>query len=338
MKSSYSNENKKWLLTLLTKIGISEVILKKEVPELYETICTDTQSISIEDLSRLLNTLENITNDPHIGLTLAQDTRLDNIGLYGYLLGQSRDLGELLQAAIKYYPIYHRPAKLSLKQKRFYSTFSYSDVIPTKNSCRHDNEWCLGWFVNQISSKTSFSWKPKKVCFSNPEPKDVSKLVNIFGENLFFEQPSNSFDIENKLLLLPYSDVDSSVLAVIKPIADKLVDEIVQEQCLESKVRILIMKNLMEEDFSCVFLAKELFMSLSSLKRKLSKIGLSYSAIRDDVILYLAKELLSETTLSINQIAMSLGYSEHSAFNHAFLRLSQYSPRQYRELSSERNL
>jgi AraC-like DNA-binding protein len=37
-----------------------------------------------------------------------------------------------------------------------------------------------------------------------------------------------------------------------------------------------------------------------------------------------------ETDLKISQVAMQLGYSEVSGFNHAFARLVGQSPREYR--------
>jgi AraC-like DNA-binding protein len=46
----------------------------------------------------------------------------------------------------------------------------------------------------------------------------------------------------------------------------------------------------------------------------------------------LAKQALVETDLKISQVAMQLGYSEVSGFNHAFARLVGQSPRQYRRL------
>jgi AraC-like DNA-binding protein len=58
----------------------------------------------------------------------------------------------------------------------------------------------------------------------------------------------------------------------------------------------------------------------------------NYSDLQNDVRKTLALNLLENETLALAQIAFSLGYSEVSAFNHAFRRWVGHSPGQYRRL------
>jgi hypothetical protein len=259
--------NEKWLLQLLASIGVDAQELRVKIPEVYQVISSKSELVSISDLELLLNVLEELTGDAHIGLKLAMDTQLNDLGLYGYLVKQSNNIKTFLQTSVEYYPIFYRPAKIELIERKNYCTFSYGDVIPTKNSCRHDNEWTLGWFVNQISEKISGAWRPLKVCFSNSKPADIKPLIDVFGENLVFDQPCNSFDIETDLLTHTYSQVNPSLLHVVKTIADELISKIIVEECFEAKVRMLILKSLGEDCFSSDIIAKELFMSMSTLKR-----------------------------------------------------------------------
>ncbi|WNC70248.1 AraC family transcriptional regulator ligand-binding domain-containing protein [Thalassotalea nanhaiensis] len=329
--NSQIEKNEKWLLQLLENVGIDCEVLQNKLPKHFESMLTNSAEISIDELEVILSVLEDITSDHHIGIKLAKGTLIKDLGIYGYLLEQSNTIKTFLETSIKYYPILYRPAKLELLPKKSYMSFRYSDSIPTKNSHRHDNEWTLAWFVDQISQKLDFDWKPLKVCFSNPAPTDITPLTEVFGENLFFNQPYNSFDIETKLLLRRYSSVNENLINVIKPIADQIIDKMVIEECFEAKVRILIMKNLSDNMLSSEVIAKELFMSISTLKRRLAKLGLSFRKVKEEVLLYIAKSLLSENKLSINQIGLSLGYSEHSAFNHFFLRKTNHSPSYYRK-------
>ena len=59
---------------------------------------------------------------------------------------------------------------------------------------------------------------------------------------------------------------------------------------------------------------------------------MSYSDLQDDVRKTLALNLLENKTLALGEIAFSLGYSEVSAFNHAFRRWVGQSPGDYRRL------
>jgi len=69
-----------------------------------------------------------------------------------------------------------------------------------------------------------------------------------------------------------------------------------------------------------------------TLQRRLKEAGLNYSDIQEDVRKTLALNLLENESLALAEIAFSLGYTEVSAFNHAFRRWLGQSPGDYRRL------
>ena len=70
----------------------------------------------------------------------------------------------------------------------------------------------------------------------------------------------------------------------------------------------------------------------SSEMLRLKDAGVNYNDLQNDVRKTLALNLLENETLALGQIAFSLGYSEVSAFNHAFRRWVGQSPGDYRRL------
>jgi AraC-like DNA-binding protein len=77
-------------------------------------------------------------------------------------------------------------------------------------------------------------------------------------------------------------------------------------------------------------LAQSLAMSERTLQRRLNDHGVSYRTLLDQVRFQHAQELLQATTMTIDQIAEALGYSELAAFSHAFTRWSGDSPSAFR--------
>ena len=71
-------------------------------------------------------------------------------------------------------------------------------------------------------------------------------------------------------------------------------------------------------------------MSSSTLVRRLAEQGLTYKGLLDDVRHELALHHLSEARIGVKQVAYLLGYSEVTAFSHAFHRWTGSSPGQYR--------
>lgn len=76
--------------------------------------------------------------------------------------------------------------------------------------------------------------------------------------------------------------------------------------------------------------ASELHMSSRTLKRKLQQLGTSYQKILDDLRKGLAVEYLAQTDMTVDEIAIQLGYSDASNFARAFRRWTGRSPSDYR--------
>ena len=81
---------------------------------------------------------------------------------------------------------------------------------------------------------------------------------------------------------------------------------------------------------NAVEIARQIGMSRRTLARKLSSEDLTFSEIAEELKGDLAKHYLTGSDLPISQIAWLLGYSEVSAFTHAFKRWTGMTPRQSR--------
>ncbi len=79
--------------------------------------------------------------------------------------------------------------------------------------------------------------------------------------------------------------------------------------------------------------AETLNLSERTLQRKLKAKGLNYRQILNTMLIALAKQYLKLGTLSIKEIAFSLGYSSPTAFIHAFKIQTGQTPTKYLEKS-----
>ena len=95
----------------------------------------------------------------------------------------------------------------------------------------------------------------------------------------------------------------------------------------------LAMLRLMEGKTDLEGTAELAGVSSRTLQRSLGAEGLNYRDLLDRIRSRRAKELLSETTLTITEVALALGYSEHANFTRAFTRWMGQSPFQYRRRS-----
>jgi AraC-like DNA-binding protein len=81
-------------------------------------------------------------------------------------------------------------------------------------------------------------------------------------------------------------------------------------------------------------LAAQLHMSERTLKRKLAERGLSFSSMLEAVMKRDAIELLNDPAISIQDVAMRLGYQDRANFTRAFRRWTGQTPSDYRQQHS----
>jgi AraC-like DNA-binding protein len=77
--------------------------------------------------------------------------------------------------------------------------------------------------------------------------------------------------------------------------------------------------------------ARRLGMTSRTLQRKLAEEGTSFRAVRDAILWEAVEVLLSNPSLKIEAIALSVGFSDVAAFSKAFRRWKGYPPTRHRE-------
>ncbi|MCP3906683.1 MAG: helix-turn-helix transcriptional regulator [Oceanicoccus sp.] len=77
----------------------------------------------------------------------------------------------------------------------------------------------------------------------------------------------------------------------------------------------------------------KLHMSKSTLKRRLENESTNFRIICDEVRNLLAQKYLTDTELSVEDIAHLLGYTEMTNFRRAFMRWNKMAPSKFRASS-----
>ena len=127
-----------------------------------------------------------------------------------------------------------------------------------------------------------------------------------------------------------YLDVESLPNRIRKVYSHRVLNRMVVGEDIVSKVNRQLLIGWGEFP-KLDAVARCLCLGPRTMRRQLQELGTSYQQILDDVRRELAVEYLRTSSLTVQEIADLLGYSEVTNFRRAFMRWVEVSPYQYRK-------
>ncbi|MCP4579799.1 MAG: AraC family transcriptional regulator [Deltaproteobacteria bacterium] len=170
------------------------------------------------------------------------------------------------------------------------------------------------------------------VNFQHTEPESLSEHRRVFDAPLYFAQKNNSLMIAEEDLSKSIFLANPDFLYAHEGVARKLMTRMETAGTLSGRVREVIGKSIARGAFpSLENIAGELAVSTRKLQAVLKEEKTCFRKILNNIRRELAQQYLKDPEISICDIAFLLGFSEQSAFNHAFRRWTGVTPRVYRK-------
>ncbi|WP_462159038.1 AraC family transcriptional regulator [Pseudoalteromonas sp. GB56] len=175
-------------------------------------------------------------------------------------------------------------------------------------------EAAMAFCVKVARTVADKNWQPTKVCLSRPTP--CEEAHRYFNCDIEYASDHHQLFFRNDTVLNT-----QSTLANFK---------VMQHNTITQVMALLMEQHLATGKVSSKGIAAQFGMSEKTLQRRLSAEGTTFRAELDGIRQKKSHMLLCDTQLSISEIAYLCGYSEISAFHHAFTRWYAMSPSQYR--------
>ncbi|WP_020661988.1 AraC family transcriptional regulator [Amycolatopsis benzoatilytica] len=156
----------------------------------------------------------------------------------------------------------------------------------------------------------------------------VESYRTAFGTVPFFGAAEHRATFEPDLLNRPLPQANEQTVALCAAQCDALV----ARRRARSGVPQLVRERLVRlggADAGMDEIARQLTLSTRTLRRRLTEAGTGYRQLLDEVRQTLAEELLDTGALSVDDVALRLGYAEASSFIYAFKRWTGTTPAAY---------
>lgn len=271
--------------------------------------------------------------DPTLGFKLGSRMQPHALGLLGYVLSNSDTLREAISMTSRYYRLlYDRPVY------HFSVTGDFGQIVVDDTEMADDPEedrlliefiLCAIDSISMALSSLDGFEHANEVHFRHKAPHEehLQALREYFRADIQFEAQDNRLVFPIKLIDTPIAYANHQMFDRFRRQADQA-ERVLQQDELVSDVEYQIRQRMTGRVPTIVELAEHFNVSRSTLQRRLQEKDTSFQEIADRVRKSIALELLQNGTPLV-EITFFLGYSEPSAFYHAFKRWTGKTPLQF---------
>lgn len=302
----------------LTGTGISQQQLEQQ-----------DQGISLQQEYAFYRQLLRLSKDPRLGLKLGKAYRLENYGMLGYAILSAPTLGEALNIAREFGPLSfsHFQLDYEIGARESCISMRLNKSLETPLLQLYEDRDCSAIIHGtRTALNMAFPVTRIELMHSTDNPQDYA---DFFGCPLSFNQTQMAIYFPSTILSQPMPLRDPETSEYCRQQCQQLLHKLNSQESLSQRVSGLLHARAHDfPDLKTVCL--QLGLSERSLRRKLADEGCSFQELLNQVRFEKAKQLLKEG-LTLEDIAVHLGYSDAGNFSHAFKRWSGLSPKHYRQ-------
>ncbi len=326
-----------YMLRLAENRGISAENLLQNTDLAAAQIHQQNARISSWQQAYIVENLIRLSNDPGIAIEIGLRSNLTKAGFIGYGLMSCSTLREAIELGRRFLPIQLPFFKLEFATEGDMAVVTVKEVLPLLR-LRH---FAIENFLIEVSE----IFRGLLLAHTKPDKYELLELYFDYAEpdyfapykarlpKLHFSQPANQFRFPARLLDKP---IHTANPAMTQLVVQQGVSEMARlgllEDWMDRLQALLVCQQQRYPDLPA--LAAQLHMSERTLKRKLAERGLSFSSMLEEVMKRDAMTLLNDASLSVQDIAMRLGYQDRANFTRAFRRWTGQTPSDYRQQHS----
>jgi AraC-like DNA-binding protein len=302
-----------------------------------DSIADPLLRIPYADMMLLTEHAARMTRDADFGLHVGEREHPRSYGIIGRSMITSSTLGEALRCQVRYLPIWTNVGAFRLDVEGPVAHFEWLYSAASLPESRHDCEMSMATVANFSRLLSSPDWRPREVWFQHPKPKDTSEHARVFRAPVRFGMPKNALLFDSRLLAAPVRTAILSAHQEITATAEQLLARAPDVQPLSQIVLTLIRQGMSSGDFDLNALSCHLGISRRTLQRRLRHESSSHRELVQQARRELSHLLLVGADATAVETAVALGFSEPSAFHHAFHRWHGMPPQAYKRGRAHRS-
>lgn len=281
----------------------------------------------LEKWVRLVEDVCRFSPEPAVGLQIGARVRLEHTGPLGHLLVSARNFGELIDTYCLLEKWFYGEPWVERRLGDTYIELSWSprDL---------DSRWCeqlhMAALLTVFRMACPDGARLVSADMTASARNELQHYERFFACPVRFGQKALILRFPSDAMRVP---VDPTVPALRRSNRVRrrvLAGSHLPQTSFIRHAQEAILRRLPERSASVGNIAADLCLSSRTFQRRLAEDGLSFRILMEGLRQRRADGLLADTSLSVQEVAFLVGYSEHSTFSHAYRQWTGSPPQQRR--------
>jgi AraC-like DNA-binding protein len=278
-----------------------------------------------------------LSRDPHLPYTIGSGLHLSAYGMYGYAMLCSTDFRRTMEFAVRYHQLATPLATIAFDERDRLATWTIEPLLHPEIDSQ------LYRFVTELQVATHISlhrdimgesFQPREILLAYRPAGDFQIPSAIAGCPVRFQQEANRIVFDAAFLdAVPKLGNRTTYPAAIA-LCDELLASIALSAGAAGKIRSVLLRDVANQP-TLSTVARLLKTTPRTLRRQLQSQNTSFRQLSNELRAHVAVRYLRETTMTTDDIAFALGYSDAANFRHAFRRWTGRTPHEFREQTTD---
>lgn len=294
-----------------------------------------TLTSPLQFLSAARNALREY-KESDLGVQVGRQMHASSYGMYGYALLCADTMASVFDTAVKYFELANGMLDLCWETREGVASWLFPQqgelLLPEVDEQLYHFLVDLQFAVHVTVTKDVMgTWcVPAHAAFTQPEPPHAAVLAEVLECPLAFGQSRNTLSYPAAWLSRAPQLANPITAAQVSTECARLLETLRWQAGVSRRVYQELIRT--PGQFPAIEqIAESLCMTSRTLRRKLEAEGMSYSELLTSVRKALAIDYLTTTTLSTEDIALTLDFSDAVSFRHAFKRWTGKTPTEVRQ-------
>jgi AraC-like DNA-binding protein len=286
--------------------------------------------LEFEQFERVLSAAVAVTGDDALGLHVAEHMPEGAADLLGHLAAHAPTMREAVEMASQFVRLGMDGLLLTVRDEGDAFVVRHAFPRSTPLSDRMLAEFLMGGLVRLARAFTGPNTVPRLACFEHERPNHHGEYTRIFGGNQRFGQSATSIAFDREIADRPQMHQDRELYDFLRVEAQRRLDRMATDVRPATRLRQYLLATQPSRIPEIAAAARDLGMSERSLRRHLATDGTSYREVVRSALEASADRMLRDSTQTIKETAVALGFADAAAFHRAFKRWTGMTPGEYR--------